>query len=271
MQERHEYPTAVPCWVDVESADPAGAAHFYAGLFGWAIEERAGGYRVGRLRGGEVAGIGPASATAAWHTNIRVKSAAESAAAVTAAGGTVVREPYELPGVARVAECADPAGARFRVWEPGGVAGARLVNEPGTWNFNELNTDDFTAAEAFYGTVFGWEASSLEFAGQAFTMWRRPGYADFLETIDPGVRRRHQEGGAPPGFTDAIGWMQALTGDDRPYWSVTFAVADADAVADRAARLGGTVAVPPFDAGPSRIALLRDPQGAAFTINRYSG
>jgi hypothetical protein len=271
MQERHEYPTAVPCWVDVESPDPAGAAAFYAGLFGWTFEERAG-YRVGRLRGGEVAGIGPASPDPGWHMYVRVSDVAEAAAKVTAAGGAVVREPYEVPGVARVAVCADPAGARFRAWEPAGIEGARLVNESGTWNFNELNTRDFDGAKDFYGTVFGWEASALEFEGGSFTMWRRPGYADFLETIDPGVRRRHQEAGAPPGFTDAVGWMQEPAGEDQPaHWSVTFAVDDADATAQRAERLGGTVVVPPFDAGPSRIAVLRDPQGAVFTANRYNG
>ena len=36
--------------------------------------------------------------------------------------------------------------------------------------------------------------------------------------------------------------------DTLPQWSVTFATADADATAAKAAELGGTVIVPPFDA-----------------------
>ncbi len=51
---------------------------------------------------------------------------------------------------------------------------------------------------------------------------------------------------------------------------MTFAVEDTDAVAARAAELGGTVVVAPYDAGPVREAVLRDPQGARFSVSRYS-
>jgi predicted enzyme related to lactoylglutathione lyase len=50
---------------------------------------------------------------------------------------------------------------------------------------------------------------------------------------------------------------------------VTFAVEDADAIAARAAELGGKVVTPPFDAGVVRMAVLRDPQGAGFSVSRY--
>jgi predicted enzyme related to lactoylglutathione lyase len=54
-----------------------------------------------------------------------------------------------------------------------------------------------------------------------------------------------------------------------PHWSVTFAVDDADASAARAQELGGTLVLPPMDAGPTRIAVVRDPQGATFTVSRF--
>jgi predicted enzyme related to lactoylglutathione lyase len=47
-----------------------------------------------------------------------VESAAEAAATVAGNGGTIVAEPRETAGIARVAVCADPAGAAFRVFEP---------------------------------------------------------------------------------------------------------------------------------------------------------
>jgi predicted enzyme related to lactoylglutathione lyase len=271
---RPDYPAGVPCWVDVSAPDLPAAARFYEGLFGWKVEERSPGYLVGQLGGADVAGIGSLipDAPVAWNTYIRVDSAAETAAKLTAAGGKVLRGAYETPGVARVVACADPTGAEFGVYEPAGLIGAQAVNEPGTFNFNELNTADFEGSAVFYGSVFGWETEPLEFEGASFTMWRRPGYGDFLETIDPGVRRRHQETGAPPGFTDAVAWMQALSEEGgTPHWSVTFSVDDADAVAARAERLGATVVAAPYDAGPSRITVLRDPQGATFTANRFNG
>ena len=106
------------------------------------------------------------------------------------------------------------------------------------------------------------------------TMWRRPGYADFLEQFDPDLRRRHSEAGVPEGFSDAIGWMMPMAPDQSPaevapHWSVTFAVADTDAVAEKAVALGCSVVAPPFDAGPTRVAVLADPQGAVFTVSAY--
>ena len=54
-------------------------------------------------------------------------------------------------------------------------------------------------------------------------------------------------------------------------WQVTFSVDDTDASVARAAELGAEVLVQPHDAGPVRIAQLRDPQGAELTISRYDG
>jgi predicted enzyme related to lactoylglutathione lyase len=78
----------------------------------------------------------------------------------------------------------------------------------------------------------------------------------------------------PEGFSDCIAWVMPMASDqfadDVPsHWSVTFSVADADAVAERAAALGGSLVTPPFDAGPVRMAVIRDPQGAVFTVSRF--
>ena len=45
-----------------------------------------------------------------------------------------------------------------------------------------------------------------------------------------------------------------------------FGTADADATAVKAAELGGSVVVPPFDTPVGRIAVLSDPQGAMFSV-----
>ena len=58
--------------------------------------------------------------------------------------------------------------------------------------------------------------------------------------------------------------------DDQPaYWGVTFAVDDADAVADKAYDLGGKVVVPPFDAPWVRMTVLQDPAGAIFVASKF--
>jgi uncharacterized protein len=283
LLERDGYPAGVPCWVDTGQPDPEAAVEFYGGLFGWEFEDRMpadspGRYFVAQLRGRDVAAVGSqpeqAPPTPAWNTYVWVDSADDTTAKVKAAGGNALVEPFDVLEAGRMAVLTDSEGAVFCVWQAKEHKGAQLVNEPGTWNFSELNTRDPEGAKAFYGTVFGWEADTLDFGEGQTTMWRLPGYGDFLERRDPDLRRRMAADGAPEGFEDAVAWLIPMTSDQYPddvppHWNVTFAVDDADAVADRAAKLGGQVRVPPFDAPFVRMTVLSDPQGAAFTASKY--
>ena len=283
MLERDGYPAGVPCWVDTGQPDPEAAVEFYGGLFGWEFEDRMpadspGRYFVAQLRGRDVAAVGSqpeqAPPTPGWNTYVWVDSADDTTAKVKAAGGKALMEPFDVLEAGRMAVLTDPEGAVFSVWQAKEHKGAQLVNEPGTWNFSELNTRDPEGAKTFYGTVFGWEADTLDYGEGQTTMWRLPGYGDFLERRDPDLRRRMAADGAPEGFEDAVAWLIPMTSDQYPddvppHWNVTFAVDDADAVADRAAKLGGQVRVPPFDAPFVRMTVLSDPQGAAFTASKY--
>lgn len=283
MRVREEYPAGVPCWVDISPPDVEAAAAFYGSVFGWQFVERtpagvSGRYLVAQLEGKDVAGIGSPVGdlppSPAWSTSIAVDDAGAATTAVIEAGGQVVVGPVDVPGAGRVAVCTDPAGAGFKVWQAMGRSGAQLVNGPGTWNFSDLTTTDPEGARAFYGSVFGWEARSIDFGPEPATMWCVPGYGDFLAALDPELRRRHAEPGVPEGFSDAIGWMSAATDDSPggaapPAWTVTFAADDTDAVVDRAVQAGGQAVVPPFDAGVARVAIVEDPQGATFTVSHY--
>jgi predicted enzyme related to lactoylglutathione lyase len=169
----------------------------------------------------------------------------------------------------RMAVFTDPEGAAFCVWQAKRHTGARIVNEPGSLNFNGLATRDLQGAKAFYGSVFGWEALALDGGAE---MWQLPGYGEFLERLDPGLRARMAEAGAPAGFEDVVATLNPIT-DDQPdapaHWGVTFAVEDADAAAARATELGGRVLVAPFDAPWVRMTVIADPQGATFTASKF--
>jgi len=284
MLERSEYPPGVPCWVDTSQPDPEAAVRFYAGLFGWEFEDRMpadapGSYFIAQLHGRDVAAVGSqmegSPPTPVWNTYIAVDSADDTSAKVTNAGGSVLAEPFDIPDAGRMAVVSDPSGAVFCLWQASGQPGAQLVNEAGTWNFSDLNTRDVEAATAFYGEVFGWVPASLEGGGAEFTFLRLPGYGDFLEKSDPDLRTRQAEIGAPDGFEDVVAGLMPMTSDRfpaevPPHWSVTFAVDDADASAARAAELGGTILAGPIDAGPTRIAIVSDPQGAVFTASKFN-
>jgi uncharacterized protein len=278
MLERDGYVPGVPCWVDTSQPDPEAAVAFYSGLFGWDFEDvmppgSAGKYFIARLRGGDVAAVGSqpegAPPMALWNTYVWVESADEAASKVQDAGGRVVMDPFDVIDAGRMAVFTDPEGAVFCVWQAKEHKGARIVNEPGSVNFNGLNTRDAEGARSFYGSVFGWETLGLEGGAE---MWRLPGYADFLEQSDPELRKRMAESGAPEGFEDVVATLNPIA-DDQPdvpaHWSVTFAVDDADATAERAAKLGGQVVVPPFDAPWVRMTVITDPQGATFTASKF--
>jgi predicted enzyme related to lactoylglutathione lyase len=280
MFVRNEYPAGVPCWIDLTPPDPAAAVEFYAGLFGWQFINRAPvgapfEYHVAQLSGLDVAAVGSPTPTStdppAWTMYVTVDDAAEALSRVRAAGGQVLEDPQEVPGVGRSAACLDPGGAPFSIWQSLGRNGLQLVNEPGTWNFNELTTTiDADAAEAFYGAVFGWKPVPVDFGLTSSTMFVVPGYGDFLATVDPGLRERHEAQAVPDDFSNAVAWLARAAADARPAWDTTFAVDDTDAVVERAERLGARILEPPHDTGPVRVALIEDPQGARFTASRYT-
>ena len=269
------YIPGVPCWVDTTQPDPEAAVAFYGELFGWEFEDvmppgSPRPYHVARLRGGDVAAVtSPAEGApqaAVWNTYVCVEDAEVIAARVHAAGGSVLMEPGEVGDAGRMAIFADPDGAAFRVWEPNQHRGAAIVNEHGSVNFNDLNARDMDAAAAFYGAVFGWEIIPV---GGGFSSWALPGYGDFLETRNPGMREGMAAMGAPERFEDVVASVNPAADDTPAHWGLTFAVDDTDAIAATAEKLGGNVIVPPFDAPWVRMAVISDPQGATFTASKF--
>jgi hypothetical protein len=271
MSQSRTYPHGVPSWVDTEQLDARAAQEFYSSLLGWEISRvsppDAPLYAIASSDDGrDVAGLAEGEdASALWSTYVAVDDADAAAGRVWAAGGEVVSEPADTGEAGRFAICRDPAGAVFRLWQARNRRGAQKVNEPGSWNFSDLHTDQPQTA-SFYAEVFGWAIEELGFA----TLVRRPGYGDHLAaTVDPDIRARQAGVGAPPGFEDAIAWIGALEPGLTPHWHVTFAVADRDATAAQAQRLGAAV-LSTEDGQWARTALIRDPQGAVLTVSQFT-
>jgi uncharacterized protein len=299
MPERDGYIAGVPCWVDASQPDPKAAVDSYGGLFGWKFEDvmlpsseskyfmARGEARSssifdtsGAVRSGDVAAVRSipegAPPAAMWNTYFWVDRADEAASKVLDAGGGIAVEPFDFMNACRMAVFTDPEGAAFSVWEAKEHKGARLVNDPGALVFNGLNTRDVEGARSFYGSVFGWQTSSI---GDGAAGWTLPSYGDWLEREHhPHLRKQMAEAGAPEGFEDVVASIIPI-GDDQPdtpaHWSVTFATDDADATAAKATELGGKVLVPPFDAPWStatytiRITVISDPQGATFSASKF--
>ncbi len=258
MSRRDGYQHGVPSWIAGAHPDHEQAVAFYGELLGWQAADSGSPapYFVCTLDGRDVAAIGAPlgeDAGAAWRTNIWVESADETAARVAAEGGSVVTEPFDLPGIGPTAVLTDPAGAVFGVSQPGEHRGAQIVNEPGAWAMSALTTPDPDGAKAFYGAVFGWQADTFSMGDLEVMLWRLPGFV----------------GGEPqqpvPRDLVATGFPGA-----EPGWSVDFWVDDIDATARTAAELGGAVLDGPNDLPIGRQATLADSQGATFSVTKIS-
>jgi predicted enzyme related to lactoylglutathione lyase len=268
------YPHGVPSWIDTVAHDLDEAKRFYAGLFDWTFTDAVpadapGSYLIAAIGGQDVAAIASAESDdepIAWRTYIAVDDADATAKAVDAAGGTVTLAPVDAGPGGRLAACVDPRGAEFRLWQARERLGAQLVNAPGTWNFSDLLTTDPHTASPFYSQVFGWEVDDIGFG----TLIRRPGYGSHLAaTVDPGIMARQAEASAPPGFEDAVGWMEIIPEGHPELWQVTFTVEDRDAAAATAEGLDGTV-VHTEDDEWTKTATIRDPQGAQFVLSQFT-
>jgi predicted enzyme related to lactoylglutathione lyase len=107
--------------------------------------------------------------------------------------------------------------------------------------WNELQTRDSEAAGDFYGGLFGWESEPIEDDGRVvYTTIKNAG---------------NQNGGFVP-----------MSGDAPSFWLPYFTVPSRDAAMEKARELGGTVLAGPLDLPSGKIAVLGDPQGAAFAI-----
>ena len=259
MSERSEYAPGEFCWVDLATSDPEAAAKLYGELLGWETQpagpaEETGGYAFFLRDGKQVAGYGPLQGEGqppAWASYVKVADADQNAEKVRQAGGNVLIGPFDLPADSgRMAVIADPSGAIVCSMQQKQHQGAQLVNEVGSWTWNQLATPDLEAAKDFYGTVFDWELEQSEEAppDSPYWMWQVGG-------------QRWEEGLA--------GAM--VMGDDMPpgtppHWMVYFAVADADAAIETVKRHGGNLVFGPQDIPVGRLAVFTDPQGAAFAV-----
>jgi predicted enzyme related to lactoylglutathione lyase len=257
MSERTSYAPGTPCWVDLATPDLEAAEKFYGPLLGWEIPElpnsaEMGGYRRAKKGGKDVAGAMPLMQEGqppAWSTYIAVADADATAAAIAENGGSQISEPMDVMDLGRMAIFADSEGAVFGIWQPGTFAGAELVNEPGAFSWNELNTGNAAAAKAFYGSVFGWEFEDKE-----------------SENADSYVIC--MVGG------DRVAGMLEMSGrvpsEVPPHWNTYFTVEDTEAAIAQVEAGGGAKVMGPMDVEVGRIAVVHDPWGAIFSVIRLN-
>lgn len=250
MPERSGYAPGTPSWIDI-GTDTEAAKPFYEALLGWTSQdagpvEETGGYGFFLKNGKLVAGYGPQQnpGPPAWTTYVSVDDADQTAKKAEAAGGTVVMPPMDVMTAGRMAVLQDPQGAFISLWQPGAHHGAQLVNEPGSFCWNELNARDTEAAKVFYTATFGWDEVTHAEGPMPYTEFKLGG--ESVCGMMP----------MPPMIPAQV----------PSHWLVYFAVDDTDTAVARVGELGGAVRMPPMDVPVGRFSVLSDPQGATFAV-----
>ncbi|MYT75189.1 MULTISPECIES: VOC family protein [unclassified Streptomyces] len=246
-------PEGTPIWADAMYPDLEAAKAFYSELFGWTYDPGAaefGNYTQAKNADGKhVAALVPQMPGAegvppSWNLYLAAPDVAATAGKVTGAGGTLMMEPMPVADFGTMVTVQDPAGVMFSLWQPGTHEGFEAVNGPGAFCWAEVNTRDAAKTDAFFTSVFPYDAKKVADEEVDFHVWM----------LDD----------AP-----ALGRMQM--GDNFPehvpsYVNVYFVVEDCDDAVATVQRLGGKLHFGPMDSPFGRMASVADPQGCAFSV-----
>jgi predicted enzyme related to lactoylglutathione lyase len=243
-------------WYEHLTKDPKAAIAFYGDVIGWQTQPfgQGGDYTMWVGSQGPLGGVMDLPADAAkmgapphWMAHVQVANVDETVAAAKRLGGQVHKAPEDIPTVGRFAVIADPQGAFLSVFQPTGDMTMHDRSKPGEFCRSELLTSDSAAAFAFYAKLFGWK---------------------LIEEMDMGEMGKYRILGLGDermgGMMDAPKSMGA-----PPMWNYYTEVPDLDAAIARATKRGAQVLNGPMEVpGGARIAQLRDPQGAAFSLHQ---
>lgn len=251
-------------WYELMSPDPAAAKRFYDSVVaGWDIDTDpvAPGidYRmIKRSDGGNAGGVltltdamRDGGARPIWLGYLYAEDVDAAVAAIRNDGGHVMAEPWDQPGVGRLAMVTDPAGAPFYLMNPIPPEGAGdaasdvfSTDQAQHVRWNELSTTDPDGAVAFYARHFG---------------WRQEGDMDMGEM---GKYRFLYRGETMIG---AI--MPKMPQMPVSMWSFYIGVDDIDRSAAVVREGGGQIVQEPIEIPGGEFSLVGiDPEGAAFGL-----
>ena len=238
-------------WHDLLSNDVAKAKRFYAELLGWEYQiEHATDFvwqpgeadypliwSHGEAHGGFV--DSGQDRPSHWVAYVAVKDVDAVAMRAKVLGATVVREPFDTPGVGRSAVIQDFQGAILCPH----MATHNFPPPRGTFVWDELITEDVEQAKVFYSKLFDCQANSIA---------REPlgSYATFK-----GVDHTDESGAN----TRSLG--------GTPVWMTYLATTDVHASVAKAKNLGAIVYIKATDVPKvGQFAVLADPTGAVFGL-----
>ena len=241
-------------WYELTTPDVEAAKKFYPRFTGWGTQAFDNDYTMWTTGGVPFAGLfrlndemRQQGVPPNWMPYVESDNVDETAAKAASLGGRLVYGPDDIPGTGRFAVLQDPQGATFGVYRSSnrtsGWDGTAVV---GRFSWHELMTTDRVAAFAFYSALFGWEINGeMDMGGgEMYSMY---GHGQKMYG----------------GMYNATGDMAGM----HPFWLVYIHVKDVGNAVATATKAGATVQRPQMDIPGGSIAILGDPQGAAFALH----
>jgi predicted enzyme related to lactoylglutathione lyase len=258
MEQTKEHAPGRFCWIELMTTDVAAAKSFYGEVLGWRYQDSPmpGGetYTTAQRGTDAVAGIYRLGEELMrhkipphWDSYVAVEDCDGAAARVGELGGKVVRSPFDIMDVGRMAVLEDPTGASLCVWQANKHPGFAhfAMGQTGVPCWYELVTSNPDRAVGFYRQLFSWQPEHRRFGDLCYTVITH--------------------GGQPiGGVTELDERMQQM--GVPSHWMVYFHVESRDGTVARAQKLGATPLAQAEIEEVGRIATLRDLQGVPFAI-----
>jgi predicted enzyme related to lactoylglutathione lyase len=243
-------------WYELLTTNPAGAREFYSKVVGWTpkdAEMPGMEYWLFNMGDAMIAGVmdlpeqaRSMGAPPFWMGYVAVDDVDASAAAVTAAGGSIRMPAADIPNVGRFAVIADPNGATLSLFRSVNPEQDQTADQAalGRVGWHELFAGNMDADWPFYSGLFGWVKK---------------------ESMDMGPHGRYDMFGTSD--VTLGGMMNKMPEMPFPAWGYYFNVEHINEAAELVKSAGGQVVNGPMEVPGGQWALNGvDPQGVHFSL-----
>lgn len=250
-------------WYELMTSDVPAAKRFYGSVVGWDVDLNSVApglnYHMIKRSDGKMAGgvlqldekMLDGGARPTWMGYLNTDDVDAKVEEIKSDGGGVMIEPWDQPGVGRLAMVTGPEGAPFYLMnpippegEPDATSDVFSVDQPQRVRWNELWSSDPAASIKFYKARFGW------------------GQDGDMDMGEMGKYQFLQHEGVMIGAV-----MPVMPDMPRSMWNFYIGVDDIDLAADAVKAGGGRVDNGPMEIPGGEYAVNAvDPQGALFGL-----
>lgn len=241
-------------WRDLMTHDINSVKKFYSELFGWTyldIGKSDNDYTVIMYNGKPIAGMYKLRDAdvkqnySQWVSYLSVADMNQAVNYIKANGGRIYRDPFELPNRGTIAFIFDSQQAIVALVKSS--SGDPADQEPvyNQWFWNELWTNDVQNSVKFYSDLFGYK--ERKFDTQAGNQYH------VLE-----MKEKPRAGVVKIPFENV-----------KPHWMPYIAVKDPKEIVKKVEQLGGTVYLGTEGIAGNNAAIIADPSGAVFTVQKW--